>query len=176
MSAQVAAVRSPWTVARSTAFALCLAASVAFATFLDLFAGGVRHLSFGSIAFVLGYSALPAAIGLLAFQTSWAGRGLLVAAAVVAVLVFTPWRTRKRFVDDLHSIRIGMTADDGDRVMGRWQRRVDEQWSPSSPYNRYRGRGDRMVCFGSTVVEYDADVCEVIYLDGRVVYVEFLPD
>jgi hypothetical protein len=178
MSEGAATAHPRWNVVKSIAFALCLAASVAFAAELDLFAGGLLHLPHVNVALVLGYCALPAAIGLLAFRTPWAGRGLLVTAAVVGVLVFTPWHPRKRFVDDLFSIRIGMTVAEVERVMGAYERRVDSASPYTFPDRPYRGPADRQIGFAwnSTDGAYDADVGEVTFFDGRVVHVEFQAD
>ncbi len=178
MSEPVAAAPPRWSDKRSIAFALCLAASVAFAACLDLFAGGLIHRPPWAIAALLGYSSLPALIGVLAFRTSWRGRGLLVAAAVVGVLVFVPWHPRKRFVNDLYSIRVGMTVEEVRRIMGRYEPRGDETWSGPCPYGAYHGPGDRQIGFAWTSTDwaYDADVGDITFLDGRVVNVEFHPD
>lgn len=161
---------------RSIAFALCLATSVAFAAYLDLLGGGLIHKPLRFVAFVIAYSSLPTIVGLLVFRTPWTGRGLLVVTALVSAIVFLPWHPRKRFVDDLHSIRIGMTVEEVERVMGAYERRVDSTSPYTFPDRTYDGPADRQISFGSTVAAYDADIAEVTFLNGRVVYVEFQPD
>jgi len=176
MSEQTAAVGSRRWNKRSIAFALCLATTVVFAAELDLFAGGAIRVSAGFVAVTIALASLPTLLGLLFFRTPWSGRGLFAAAAIVGALLFVPWHPRKRFVNAMDSIRIGMTVEEVERVMGAYERRVDSTSPYTFPDRTYDGPADRQISFGSTVAGYDADIAEVTFLNGRVVYVEFQPD
>lgn len=98
--------------------------------------------------------------------------GLLVS----AMLFWLPSTSRGHFLDDLYSIKPGMTVPQVKQKMRKYEVRGQGKASRSSwPANR---EGDESyIAYGhSHASEYNADVGAVVFRRGKVAYVDFSPD
>lgn len=119
----------------------------------------------------------------------------IVFMAWLAVLWAVPWTSRKPFLRDLFSIKPGMTVAQADTIMSPYIREGSVRpvkWAYLRPIEERAGRrlvltdirGRRtddtplsQICYRhSNSAAFNADLGEVYFLRGRVVYVEFLPD
>ncbi len=108
---------------------------------IDVFAAGSREF-----VLILGFAALgwvPAVLLTYLAGRRWVRRVHAAAWVAVVVMVFVPWHPRKRFVRDLDSLRVGMTVDEVETVMGRYVKGRGPQWQlPAGPGPRVLGPGE----------------------------------
>lgn len=118
-------------------------------------------------------------------------RGIAVAGLLLSVfVVLVPWNDRKRFVQALFSVRVGMSVADVDAVMDGYLEGPGPKWqlAPASDRHALVAGGPidettpRAQFTGTKTyrwserAEYDSDWGQVGFVDGKVASIAFLPD
>jgi len=89
---------------------------------------------------------------------------------------------RQVFIHDLTSLRIGMSVDEVEHVMGRYIKGAGPKWGmvteATYPHGkeRMRANGTMTYRWNASDGRYDSDWGQVTFENGRVVKTEFLPD
>jgi hypothetical protein len=114
--------------------------------------------------------------------------------ALLIILHAVPWNSRKGFVRDLDRVRIGMTAEEVDAIMGKYMKGTGWPAGPETTAhvltevnsgnvtNTYTtpegelGIQDSVVYRHSNGAEFNSDWGVVTLKDGRVVRTHFSPD
>lgn len=173
------------------AFVVLLIVSVAWAAVIDVVLGS----SLATYRGILLALTPVFVIAVVALRVAIQSRVVLcvsVATAMMCIyIVFVPWNDRKRFVDCLSKVRVDMRVDDVEGVMAGYIKGVGSEWYADS--GRWGDVGgaeggratilDERSCANCTIVyrwsatdSHNADWGMVVFENGKVVNVEFLPD
>ena len=161
-------------------WAVVTVVAIVIATFVDFCCAWVPALWITPLLYVLYTMCVAAGLLFFLFQKREVRRVLLLVAFIVAMLILykIQWTTRKPFLLDLSHVRIGMTAQEVDRVMGGYIKGsgIAPVGSFGSDENGQLKLSDSTLYRHSYDGAFNADWGLVRFKDGRVTNVEFLPD
>lgn len=154
--------------------------AVAIATLIDFVCAWIAGFWITPVKYAVYTSCVGVILFRFVLHKREVPRVLILSAFLGAmfILYHIEWSTRKPFLMDLSRVRIGMTAEEVDRVMSNYMK--GSGIGPVGPFepdeNGELKLRDRIIYRHSNDGAFNADWGVVKFKDGRVSAVDFMPD